>query len=115
MVARDLTADIALLAANDFAAGLFVLAGIVVTAVGTWLVARRTKSGKITDSDADTLWEESTAMRRELREQVDALRGEISELKAEKLAADIRWQERVDRLEVRIDHLNAQIRKLEKS
>lgn len=52
--------------------------GAVTVAVGTYLVARRQGSGKIATSDAATLWSESQAMRRELREEVVMLRQELA-------------------------------------
>lgn len=43
----------------------FAAAGV--SALVAWLVARRTKSGKIVTTEAETLWREATAMRSELR------------------------------------------------
>lgn len=94
---------------SDVSVALLVFAGVVVTAVGTGLVARRTHSGQIRDSEAAKLWDESTAMRQELREQVEALQNEIRELKVE----NERRRARIDELEERIAQLRARVQELE--
>lgn len=54
----------------------------VVTAGGasltTYIAVRRAKSGQIRTTEADVLWQESTAIRRELAERVQALQEHIS-------------------------------------
>ncbi len=66
------------------ASALAVLgSGGALAALATYLVARRQFSGQIASTDAATLWAESQAMRRELREEVIALRREIDELRAQ--------------------------------
>ncbi len=63
-----------------------VLAAIVTAAgasVVTYLTMRRAKSGRINSSEADILWEESTAIRRELRDQVGQLENHIGRNEAE--------------------------------
>jgi biopolymer transport protein ExbB/TolQ len=58
------------------------LAVIVVSLISgyvTWLVARRTTSGKIDTSEAAKLWDEGTAMRLELRDEVAALKTQLHE------------------------------------
>lgn len=54
---------------------------IVATISGlvTWLVSRRTKSGKIDTSEAATLWDEGTKMRLELRNEVLSLKSQLAE------------------------------------
>ena len=47
------------------------------SAIVTYAAMRRSKSGRINSSEADVLWTESTALRRELREQVQALEKHI--------------------------------------
>lgn len=58
-----------------------VTAGVVAAISGlvTWLVARRASSGSIDTSEAATLWDEGTVMRRELREEVVSLRQRLAE------------------------------------
>lgn len=72
-----------------------VTAGLA--SIGTYVSMRRAKSGQINSTEADQLWVESSAIRRELREQIqqmemhivdneariDALRQEILALRAE--------------------------------
>lgn len=48
-----------------------------VAAAGTYLVARQKSSGRIGTSEASDLWAESQAIRRELRDEVTALRNQI--------------------------------------
>lgn len=55
--------------------------GATAVAFGTYFVARRQGSGRIATSDAATLWAESQAMRRELREEVVGLRKEVLSLR----------------------------------
>jgi hypothetical protein len=76
----------------------FTVLGVVATATGAWLVARRQvsetrrqASGNIEASEATTLWEAAEKMRQELREEVIALRAQAVELLA-----------KIDRLEARL-------------
>lgn len=65
---------------------LVLLVGIipaVLTALVTWAVAKRSRSGKVATTEAETLWAESQAMRLELRNEVAALRAENLDLRAE--------------------------------
>lgn len=105
----DPASTLAMFAASDFSVALLVLAGVVVTAAGGVIVARRTHSGQIKDSEAAKLWDESTKMRHELREQVEALQGEIVQLKAE----NQKWRDRVDDLETKVAQLRARVAELE--
>lgn len=58
--------------------------------VVTYFTVRRSKSGRINSSEADVLWEESTSIRRELREQVQQLERHISlnEVEIQKLRTE---------------------------
>jgi hypothetical protein len=47
-----------------------------IAAVGGYLSARRQRSGRISTTEAATLWAESDRMRHELRDEVIALRHE---------------------------------------
>ena len=51
-------------------------------------MARVTNSGRITTTTAATLWEESTKMRAELRDQVLALSTEVARLNLEGVGRD---------------------------
>lgn len=63
----------------------FILIAAIVTAgctaLATIYVAKRQHSGEIDTSDAAQLWLEAQHMRRELRDEVVALRGVISDLR----------------------------------
>jgi peptidoglycan hydrolase CwlO-like protein len=72
--------------------------GTVTVALVTYLVARRQNSGRIATSDASTLWVESQAMRKELRDEVLLLRTDVRELRTEIQAL----KEEIDRLRVRL-------------
>lgn len=50
------------------------MVGIVISAVVTYLVGRRSKTGRVATSEAADLWNESKAMRQELREEAASLR-----------------------------------------
>lgn len=56
-----------------------------IAAVGGFLVARRKSSGTIDTSEAKELWEESQAIRRELRERVAELENRIKMLEENNL------------------------------
>lgn len=51
--------------------------GAVLAALGTYLIGRRQTSGTIKTSEASTLWTESQAMRKELRDEVERLRTDL--------------------------------------
>jgi peptidoglycan hydrolase CwlO-like protein len=79
-----------------------MIAGVsgILAAVVTYLVARRQTSGKIGTSDAATLWAESQAMRKELRDEVLLLRNDVQDLRTE-----IRGlKSEIDRLRLRLGH-----------
>lgn len=52
------------------------LAGAIVSAAVGIYVAKRQRSGKIDTTEAEKLWDEGTAMRRELRDEVLSVRAE---------------------------------------
>jgi predicted RNase H-like nuclease (RuvC/YqgF family) len=62
---------------------IFTLAGIVVTALVTYFVAKRNTSGRVDTSDAKTLWEEATRLREAYKEEVSMLRTEGTNLRSE--------------------------------
>lgn len=57
--------------------GVLGLLGAVVTGGFGYLIARRNTSGRVNTTDAAKLWDESNAMRQELRDEVVALRGKV--------------------------------------
>lgn len=64
----------------DYGLTLSLLAPII-AAVGAYFIAKRTTSGNIDTSDAATLWAESQAIRKDLRDEIVLLRGEVGDLK----------------------------------
>lgn len=51
--------------------------GLLITGTSGYLIARRNTSGNVATSDAAKLWDESNAMRQELRNEVVELRGKV--------------------------------------
>jgi len=98
-----------------------VLIGFVATiasSVVTYKIARRKTSGSIDTSDAATLWSESKAMRKELRDEVIALRSEVLSLK--KTLAELEQEKdlnekTITKLRKQIATLEDRIKKMEKS
>ncbi len=83
-MATDAISSLALLAVqSDVSVALLVFAGVVVSSVGAFVIAKRTHSGQIRDSEAAKLWDESTQMRVELRKELEAKEAENRELRAE--------------------------------
>jgi len=83
--------------------------GVALGALVTWLVARRTKSGRIVTSEAETLWEEAREMRKELRATADASHREHEQCKA-----DLATQRRATAdLDAEVTRLSARVRELE--
>ena len=70
---------------------LLGLVGVVLTALLTYFVSKRVNSGSIGTSAAADLWQESQAMRKELRDETVDLRGQLEKLQAE--FADARTRE----------------------
>lgn len=66
---------------------LIPAAGAVVAAfigsAATYLSLRWSKSGQIKSTEADVLWEESTSIRRELREQIQQLKEHLDQTEME--------------------------------
>lgn len=54
------------------------VAGVFVTAIVTYLVARRKSSGTVDTSEADSLWNESRTLRDALRDEVRDLRANLT-------------------------------------
>lgn len=62
------------------------LAGAVISGFVAYIVARRQRSGRIDTTEAETLWAESQAMRKELRDEAENCRGEVLALREEMVA-----------------------------
>lgn len=68
---------------STFLPGLAALIGTLAGVAATYLIAARSKSGRIRTSEAEVLWEASESIRRDLTAEVAALRAEVAVLKAE--------------------------------
>jgi len=62
------------------------LLGVVVTALGGYLIARRKASGTIDTTEAETLWAQSNALLDRYKADLEATREEVTTLKAEVVA-----------------------------
>ena len=65
---------------------VLVFAGVVVSGLVTYFIARRNSSGNISTSDAASLWKESNALRQEYRDRAELLEKRLTEVN-EKLQA----------------------------
>ena len=65
---------------------LAALVGTLAGVVATYVVAKRRSSGRIATSEAADLWAASESIRRDLTEDVKALRVEVASLRAENIA-----------------------------
>lgn len=59
---------------------VLVFAGVVVSGVISYFIARRNNSGSISTSDAASLWEESNSLRQEYRERAEKLEAQLEEV-----------------------------------
>lgn len=59
---------------------LLVFAGVVVSGLVTYFIARRNTSGNISTSDAASLWKESNALRQEYRDRAELLEKRLTEV-----------------------------------
>lgn len=66
---------------------LLAFVGVVFTALGGYFIAKRVNSGSIDTSAAADLWQESQAMRKELRDETVDLRGQLDALRSDFAAA----------------------------
>jgi len=80
---------------------LLTVVASAITAVSTVLVVRRRHSGNIRTSEAETLWAESRAIRREQSKQLDVLYRRVEKLEEEKTQC----QEQVESLQTQVDSL----------
>ena len=95
-------------AADTLGTAIFVFLGVCVTAVSAWVVSRQQRSGRINTSEATKLWEESTGMRHELRDQVEALNLEIKDLKIE----NAQQRAEIGTYRAEVEALTREVRKL---
>jgi hypothetical protein len=68
---------------NEFLVGILTLAGVVVTAAGSWIIAKHRLSGKVDTTDAAVLWQEGKDLRDFLVSRIEAQSAEIAALKIE--------------------------------
>lgn len=64
----------------DWLTPILVFAGVVVSGLVTYFIARRNNSGSISTSDAASLWEESNKLRQEYRERAELLEKRLEEV-----------------------------------
>lgn len=60
--------------------------GAVISGAVAYTIAKRQRSGRIDTTEAETLWAESQAMRKELRDEAEICRAEVSTLRTEMVA-----------------------------
>lgn len=70
------------------ALALLSLAGIAITALASYVVASRRLSGRIEDSEASSLWAESSSIRGYLADQLEQDRKRITALEARVATAE---------------------------
>lgn len=57
---------------------VLVFAGVVVSGLVTYFIARRNNSGSISTSDAASLWKESNDLRQEYRQRAESLEAQLT-------------------------------------
>lgn len=62
---------------------LLTLAGVAVTAIGAYVIAKHQRSGKVDTTDAAVLWQEGKDLRDFLVARIEAQSAEIAQLKIE--------------------------------
>lgn len=62
------------------------LAGAVISGIVALRVAKLPRTGRIDTTEAETLWAEGQAMRKELRDEAENCRGEVTALRTEMVA-----------------------------
>lgn len=65
---------------DDWITPSLVFAGVVVSGLVTYFIARRNSSGSISTSDAASLWKESNDLRQEYRERAELLETRLTEV-----------------------------------
>lgn len=59
---------------------VLVFAGVAVSGIVTYFIARRNSSGSISTSDAASLWKESNDLRKEYRDRAELLEKRLEEV-----------------------------------
>lgn len=101
----------------DWFTPLAVLAGVIVSGLVTYAVARRNSSGSISTSDAASLWAESNALRAEYKDRAEKLEAQLEEVntKLQSVMDEMtKLQSKGDRMITKIDELKRIIAKLRK-
>lgn len=103
---------------------LLSVVGIAITALATYFGVRRLNSGGIRTSTAESLWNESNNMRKDLserlsvaEEKVEAQAKEIEAARADALAAReeaVQWRERAVKMEADTVRMKRQIATLQR-
>jgi uncharacterized phage infection (PIP) family protein YhgE len=65
---------------NSWLTPVLIFAGVVVSGLVTYFVARRNSSGNISTSDAASLWKESNDLRQEYRDRAELLEKRLTEV-----------------------------------
>lgn len=68
---------------NQIFVGVLALCAAAVTALGTYIIIRHQRSGKVDTTDASDLWKEGKDLRDFLVTRIDAQDSEIKDLKIE--------------------------------
>lgn len=89
---------------------VLVFAGVIVSGLVTYFIARRNSSGNISTSDAASLWKESNALRQEYRERAESLEEQLEAVN-EKLQAVM---EELSMLKANSSSMEAKIESLKK-
>lgn len=94
---------------------ILTIAAPIATAIGAYIIARRTTSGSVDTSDAATLWAESQAIRKELRDEIVALRADGAKLRTDILSLEndkVLDHAKILELVAKVKKLEARLKKL---
>lgn len=100
---------------NNIIVAMFVFAGVAVSGMVTWLVARRQNSGSVSTSDAATLWVELNAIKDEYKDRSEKyeLRLEENNRQLQEVLTQLTsLQGKSDKMGKKIDELKRVIAKL---
>src|SRR5574337_760032 len=75
---------------NEYIPAILALVGVVAAPTLSYIAARRKSSGDPSTSEADLLWDESTKIRSELREDLKSTKIELESLRKEN--QDLKFQ-----------------------
>jgi hypothetical protein len=68
---------ISMVGQTDTATQVWIVIGILITAVGGFVGIKYSKSGRIKRSEAETLWQENNELRGEMRQEIKDLKEEV--------------------------------------